>query len=343
MKYALSALFLILCSFFYAPHSFAISEKNYQQNYQELVVPFLKSGETFNFQSSDGKLALSAIRFIHPKEKGLIVVLNGQSEPWLKYAEIFYDLYQQGYSVYSYDHRGQGLSPHLAPHNPQIGHVDHFIEYVLDLNEFMEKVIKPVHPQSKNLFLLAHSMGGGISAEYLELYNSPFQAVALNAPMLRINTKPYPEKIARAIVEVSKTIGLGRRYALGKHDDHCDSVFENNKVTSSQARWSVNNELCTNHPETIIGGPSSGWVNESLRETKSIRANAYKIKANVLLLEAGQDQIVVSEAETEACAQMQNCKLSIFPTAQHEILMEQDSIRDLAFQQIEAFFIPMQL
>ena len=278
------------------------------------------------------------MKFIHPNEKGLIVIINGQSELWLKYAEIFYDLYQNGYSVYSYDHRGQGLSPHLAPRNSQIGHVDYFNEYAFDLNEFMETVIKPIHPQSKNLFLIAHSMGGAVAAEYLESFQSPFQAVVLNAPMFRINTKPYPEKIARTIVQVSKMIGLGKRYAIGKHDDHCDRLFENNIVSSSKVRWEINNQLCESNPETVIGGPSSGWVNAALREGKFIRSNASKIKANVLMLQAGLDQLVVNESATKACSKMQSCKLSIFPTSQHEILMEQDVIRDLAFTQMEAFF-----
>ena len=207
-----------------------------------------------------------------------------------------------------------------------------------DLNEFMEKVIKPVHPQSKNLFLIAHSMGGGISAEYLELYPSPFQSVVLTAPMLRINTKPYPEKVAHAIVAVSKTIGLGRRYALGKHNYDCNGSFEHNKITSSPERWWMNNYICKNYPQTIIGGPSSEWVNTSLHETKSIRNNASAIKANVLLFQAGLDQLVINEAETDACSQMQNCRLVTLPSSQHEILMEQDSIRDLAFRQIDSFF-----
>jgi len=340
MKQVLIVLGLISVNLLQSPISYAISEKNYEQDYQTIVSPFLKSGEQFTFQSADGNLVLSAVKFIHPKEKGLIVVVNGQSEPWLKYGEVFYDLYQKGFSVYSYDHRGQGLSPHLGAQNSQIGHVDEFMQYTLDLNEFMEKVIKPVHPESKNLFLLAHSMGGGISAEYLELFNSPFQAVVLNAPMLRINTKPYPEKVARTIVALSKTVGMGKHYALGKHDYNCKGSFETNKVTGSRARWWMNNFICKTYPQTIIGGPSSGWVNESLHETKKIRSKASNIKAKTLILQAGLDQFVVNEAEDEACSQMAKCHLISFPDAQHEILMEQDSIRDSAFQQIESFFHP---
>lgn len=338
MKLAAFTVVLLIQFFVFTPASHAISEKNYQHDYQTTVLPFLKSGETFSFKSADGKHSLSAVRFIHTKEKGLIVILNGQSEAWLKYGELFYDFFQKGYSIYSYDHRGQGLSPHLGKNNTQIGHVDQFMHYVLDLNEFIERIIKPIHPQSKNLFLIAHSMGGAIATEYLELNPSPFQAVVLSAPMMRINTKPYPEKIARAIVAVSKAIGFGKKYAIGKKDYHCNGTFQSNKVTGSSERWWMNNLICSQFPETVIGGPSNGWVNESLRETKMIRNNADKVKAKILMLQAGLDQIVINESQTDTCSKMQTCHLITFPNAQHEILMEQDTIRDSALQQIESFF-----
>ena len=77
MKQAILTLILLVQSLALAPLSHAISEKNYQHDYQETVLPFIKSGEQFTFQSADGKYALDAIRFIHPDEKGLIVLVNG--------------------------------------------------------------------------------------------------------------------------------------------------------------------------------------------------------------------------------------------------------------------------
>ena len=50
----------------------AISENNYAQTYSNAVIPFLNSGQRFNFPSADGKYALSGIRFLHPHAKGMI-------------------------------------------------------------------------------------------------------------------------------------------------------------------------------------------------------------------------------------------------------------------------------
>src|SRR5687768_732691 len=80
--------------------AFAISEAGYEAEYGAKVEPFLKTGQPFKFNSHDG-LSLSGVRFQHPRPRGIVVVLNGRTETWLKYGETFYDLFQKGLSVYS--------------------------------------------------------------------------------------------------------------------------------------------------------------------------------------------------------------------------------------------------
>ena len=98
----------------------------------------MQTGEWFAFPSADGNYELNGIIFFHPHERGLIVVVNGRSESWLKYGELFHDLQDQGYSVASYDQRGQGLSPRLLAGNPQIGEIDNFDEYARDRDAVLE-------------------------------------------------------------------------------------------------------------------------------------------------------------------------------------------------------------
>jgi hypothetical protein len=63
----------------------AISEEDYPAAFRAKVLPFLAKGERFAFESADGRHQLSGVLFPHPEEKGLIVVVNGRSESWLKY------------------------------------------------------------------------------------------------------------------------------------------------------------------------------------------------------------------------------------------------------------------
>lgn len=333
---------MLLASLICSSSLLGISETNFESKYQDSIIPFLNSGQHFSFLSADTRYSLQGIRFIHPNskdEKGLIVVINGFSQSWLQYGELFHDLYKKGYSVISYDHRGQGSSPHLVPNHSQVGYIDHFSDYSADLNMFMEHIVKPLHPDAASRFLIANSMGGAITSNYLETHSSPppFAAIVLSAPMFQINTTPYPEWLGHLIVSSMTTIGLGKHYAIGMHDFDPQEPFKNNKITHSLARWKADREVKILYPKVVIGGPSNAWVNTSLSATKKIRSHEFSITTRTLLLEAGEDQLVMNQAILDAAKKIPYCRLVTFPDSKHGILMESDTIRNKALTMIERF------
>lgn len=313
----------------------AISEKGYEAAYLNTVVPFLNHGDAFLFSTRDG-VSLSGVRFVHPESRGTIVVVEGRSEPWLKYGEVFYDLYQRGFTLYAYDHRGQGRSPHLVSTNRQIGHIDDFAHYAEDLEDFVRTVVVP--SGEKNLFLLAHSMGGAVAAQYLERGTSPFRSAVLLSPMLAINTKPYATPIAKAITWFEIGAGRDEAYAPGKKDFDPSLPFEKNDVTGSPERFWMSNAVFRMYPETTVGGPSNGWVFRSLMATPKILRRMKLIATPTLMFQAGRDQVVKTKEETIGCAAAVRCRLVTFPESEHEILMERDAIRDPALEAIDRFF-----
>lgn len=64
----------------------------------------------------------------HPEHQKAVVIVNGRIESAWKYQELCYDLFRQGFDVYTYDHRGQGRSERLTE-DRQIGHVHEFQDY----------------------------------------------------------------------------------------------------------------------------------------------------------------------------------------------------------------------
>jgi len=333
LKFA-KLLFLILS----ATQAFALPEAELQADFSKIVLPFLATGKIFAFATTDG-LKLSGVYFENPTSTKTIVIVNGRSEPWLKYGEVFYDLYQQGYSIYSYDHRGQGLSPHLSPVNPEIGHVEFFHSYIEDLNTFVTDVVIPNKKPSDDLFLFAHSMGGTVAAGYLSEYKVPFKKAVLSCPMLQVNTKPYPEPIARSIVDVASLLGKSEHYAIGYGDYNLDLPFSKNTTTGSPVRWWMTNEVYRENPSTLIGGPSNRWVHESLTEGQSVRNEMGNIEIPFILFQAGSDQIVKPKGEEQGCAKAGSlCTLIKVPDSQHEILFEKDAIRSEALAEIFTFF-----
>jgi len=314
----------------------ALTENRLPDSTSRKIPAFLKTGQRFQFLSADGKTHLEGIRFAHPDSKGTVVVVNGSTESWLKYGELFLDLHRHGYSVVSYDHRGQGLSPRLTHSNPQVAHIDDFRLYADDLNALVRDVIVPGN--HGKLYLLAHSMGGAVALDYLERFPSPFTAVALSAPLLRINTAPYPEPVARLLITALNKAGMGDHYAPGKHDHDPEESFEGNLLTSSRARWDAMQLVWQNHPQAITGGPSIRWVMQAMERTVRIRHNLHKIQDRILILQAGKDRFVMCPDQLMAVKSISGAEVIGLPEARHEILMERDPIRGKALAAILKFF-----
>ena len=328
----------LLASLFLPHISHAIPEMNYQTTFTQKVFPFLKTGDVFQFQSFDGK-SLSAIRFLQPATttKGVIVVIPGRSETFLKYAEVFFDLYQKGYSIYSLDLRGQGTSFHYCEKNSQIGDIENFSDYENDFVFFMNEIVLKQTVKQKH-FLLAHSLGGAIAAHYLSEHTQIFDKAILSAPMLQINTHPYPEPLAYQLASILTQIGNGGSYAPGRGDYDPSLTLDESDVTHSAERFWMSKEINHLYPVTLIGGPSNRWVKEAIHATHKIRKEMEAITTPTLLFQAWADEIVKLKGQTQACDRTSHCTLIPFPNSGHEILMEKDSIRDKAFRQIFDFF-----
>ncbi len=86
------------------------------------------------FSGVDG-VPIRYVALRNPVGHKAILVVNGRLESYIKYQELAYELFQQGYSVYLYDHRGQGFSGRMLS-DPQKGYVQRFADYVTDLKSF---------------------------------------------------------------------------------------------------------------------------------------------------------------------------------------------------------------
>ena len=296
---------------------------------------FLTRGRLLEFPSADGVTLLNGIRFDHPASRGMIVVVNGRAESWLKYGELFRDLYRAGYSVASYDHRGQGLSPRWGTGDPGAGKISDPGLYSTDLEAFVKALGEP---GTGGFLLLAHSMGAAAALGCLETRHPPFRAAALSAPMAEINTSPWPPAMVPILTGALCLAGQGGRYAPGEHDHDPLEPFDGNRLTSDQCRWNAMQSVWRRHPGATLGGPSNEWVFRIMSWTHGLRERARSVRTPVLILVAGKDQLVRNEASQGLARDIPGAILVEFPESRHEIFMERDSVRGPALREILRFF-----
>jgi len=313
----------------------AVSENTYEDTFRTDVAPYFDMGERGSFAGEDG-IRINYIAFERDDEAGALVILHGMCESYIKYAELVYDLRDLGLSVYLMDHRGFGFSERLAPDVPSKVYVHDFDNYVADLKTFVDTVVN--RKPHDRLLLIAHSMGGGIAARYLELYPSDVTAAVLSAPMLQLHTQEYPEVVAYLLTVVNKALGNGTGYAPGQGPPE-ECTFIDNTVTHSYKRW-ANWELNlkADCPDVISGGITYNWIKECMEAVWMARADAPSLTTPVLLFQADEDTYVKPAGQDDLCEQAADCSKIFFHGARHEILMEVDAIRDIALDYIKSFF-----
>lgn len=327
-----------LLIFIFSTNIFAISEVGYKENYQQKILPLIASMNDGSFIGKNN-IKIHFKTLLQNEAKNCIVILPGRSEPVEKYAEIVFDLLQtemgKNLNFYLMDHRGQGSSGRMAAIS-DLGYVDRFQNYVDDLETFINN--QRLNDVCDKKFLLAHSMGGGIGVAYIIKNPHFFDKVALSSPMVKIQTKPFPYAVARAIVQTETCLGMGAKFASGQkgYDENLD--FLKNDFTTSPERFEMTMSTFRNNPQTKLGGVANNWVLEVMKADHKMRTHFNEISVPMIVFNVGDERYISPKEIVRFCNEVQNCKRSYFPTAKHEILMERDVNRTPAIQEVINFF-----
>ncbi|MFQ2921159.1 alpha/beta fold hydrolase [Aeromonas allosaccharophila] len=307
----------------------------YQQTLPDFWRQHAVEGE---FKGKDGvTIRYAALR--QAKVDRAILIVNGRVESYLKYQELAWDLWRQGYSLYLIDHRGQGMSGRMLA-DPQKGYVDQFDDYVVDLKQFHDQIVMADQPAK--LFLLAHSMGGAISARYLERWPDDIKAAVLSSPMLGINLGGLPKWLAKGLAATMGTVGgwIGEPpYGPGQ-GPYQDHGFADNELTHSQSRYQAFRQLYEQHPQIKLGGATAHWIYQGITGADAAIANAGAIKTPLLVLQAGNDSVVDNAAQDRFCtvAKCEGGKPLRIEGAWHELFIESDDKRQPALTAMADFF-----
>ncbi|HEX2593151.1 MAG TPA: alpha/beta hydrolase [Rhizomicrobium sp.] len=271
------------------------------------------------------------------RTRGVCVLLQGQSEFMEKYQEVIDELRGRGFTVATMDWRGQGGSQR-GQSDPLKSYVKNYDDYAEDFAAFMAKVVTPLtnHPP----IVLAHSMGGHNTIRAVHDHPDWFRCAVTTAPMLKFSTRGYPQSAARAAAALYNALGKGGDFAWGMAErDPFKVGFDSQLVTSDRTRFEATQALLRKDPDLRLSGPTWGFIEAAYRSLALVNAPGYpeSISTPMLIVGAGKDRIVLTEAERSFVKRLPHGEYLEIPEAEHEILMEQDSIRAKFWTAFDSF------
>lgn len=318
----------------------AVPESTLSTRYPTEIQTFWQQQVTNGSITTPDGTQLAYAYVIPPQARYALILVQGRTEAYLKYQELYFDLASHGVAVFSLDHRGQGLSRRELE-DPHKGHIADFALYSQDQQQFIGEVVKA--QTQLPLKLLAHSMGGAVAVQLLAQQPELFQRAVLTSPMIAPN----------ATVAFSEQDGCYLATAFDWTCPDCyagfvaqpypfDQDFADNILTSSKTRYQLFRDLYQQQPQLQLGGPTWAWLSQACAVAEQMPQLARQIKTPVLMLQAGAEQAVSNSAQQQFCQELGPLcvggKVETFAGAKHELLFEADHHRDLALQKIMTFF-----
>ena len=268
-------------------------------------------------------------------ERGTVLLFNGRTEFIEKFGNAAVEFGARGFAFATLDWRGQGLSDTFTK-DPSLCHIDDFIEFQADAVAARAALDELDMPRP--VYLLAQSMGGCIG---LRALHGPLgvNAALFSAPMWRIYLNRIIRRAASFLSTSAVRTGLSRRYVIGTDQRNYVHLANpgKNRLTSDPAMFTTLKGQLRAHPELSRGGPSYGWMYAAMAECNHLlNLEAPACDAHVLL--GTSDRIVDPKAIRIICGKWQNAQLEMIPGARHELIMEQQPVRDHLFERAAAFF-----
>ncbi|GHA27018.1 lysophospholipase [Devosia pacifica] len=268
--------------------------------------------------------------------RGTVCILQGRTEFIEKYFETVADFRRRGFAVATFDWRGQGGSDRLID-NPQLGHVESFGDYGIDLESFHRQVLLPDCPAP--FYLVGHSMGGLAGLLGVIRDRTMFDRALLLAPMLSIKTGLSMRNTARLMKGLA-FFGMGAQ-PVGRRGDKglAREGFANNPLTSDLKRYMRIVDVLTADPGLGIGRPTIQWLATASDAMARVATDTFPqaLRVPVLMLAAGSDTVVSSAAIEHLGLRLRTGRHLVVPAARHELLMESDAVRGQALAAFDAF------
>jgi len=267
--------------------------------------------------------------------KGNILFQGGRGDIPEKYLELFAHWHGRGWSITSFDWRGQGGSGRLTA-DATTGHIDDFAIYIDDLVSFFAEWEAEV--KGPKIFI-GHSMGAHLLLRATSEGALPPDALVLVAPMLGLHS-PMGAMFGEWAARLLGGVGDSSRPAWKTNEKPGTKVSRQALLTHDLGRYADEAWWQSAKPELSTGPPSWRWVIEAFRSTREQRANPAlaQLKLPILMVLPMADQLVDAKAALKVGAKLPDVRIVKFgDEAAHEVLRELDPVRNRAIAEIDIF------
>lgn len=232
--------------------------------------------------------------------KALILVVHGLGEHSGRYTNLVNHVIPLDYGVYSWDHIGHGRSDGMRKY------IDRFPDFTNVVAQYFQQ-IKLAHPELP-IFILGHSMGGLITADYLLDHQADFKGAIFSAPALKVagGVNPftlYGGKLLSAIYP---------KFGMAPLDS--SAITRDLKVLEESRK----------DPLTNYGKTSVRLLAELVDAMARFKEEAKTLTLPILVLQGSDDQVVDPTGANLLYESVSSTDktLKIYPDLYHEVFHE---------------------
>jgi alpha-beta hydrolase superfamily lysophospholipase len=229
--------------------------------------------------------------------KAIVVLTPGYNDHSGRFSHVGQTLNAAGYSLYSYDLRGNGHSGGQRGHTPGY-------DYLLDDLGLVIDAARQAAPSTK-LFVYGHSLGGNITINYASRRPAGLSGVIATGPWLKLATEPPALQVG-----LMRVLNVVLPTASVKSGINVAGLSRDEKVGAAYLADPLLHGLIT--PRLALAASDNGLA---------ALAQAGALKLPLLLLHGAADPIT-SPAASEAFFQSVGSTdktLKLFPDMRHEI------------------------
>ena len=299
--------------------------ERYAETMASAVLPYIAARRTDMTVDGEGGAPLFCSRFDADAPRGTAMIVHGFTECADKYAELIHSLLRSGYSVVAYDQRGHGRSwrdPEIEDRS--LTHVERFEDYVRDMERVVDGALKGM---PKPWALFCHSMGGAVSALFLEENPGVFDRAAMCAPMIMANLGGLPVTVAELMCAGAKALGKGKQRIFGSKPYAGPEDFDTS-AASGRERFDWYDAVKQSTPAFQNNGPTYGWTAEAIRANRLILEDGAveQIDIPVRVYTAERDDSVMPDAQAAFTERLHDGRREVVRGAKHEIFRSPDDV-----------------